>query len=57
MDMAMVGKIMDLVGKVMDMVAEVMYMVRSVVGKLTRCLRRWPSPSLHISSKLCEFIC
>ena len=38
MDMAMVGKIMDLVGKVMDMVG-------SVVGKLTRCLRRWPSPS------------
>ena len=53
MDMAMVGKIMDLVGKVMDMVSEVMHMV----GKLTRCLRRWPSPSLHISSKLCEFIC
>ena len=42
MDMAMVGKIMDLVGKVMDMVAEVMHMVQSVVGKLTRCLRRWP---------------
>ena len=57
MDMAMVGKIMDLVGKVMGMVAEVMHMVQSVVGKLTRCLRRWPSPSLHISSKLCEFIC